>query len=150
KRMVERSLSLFKKHGKAKPKVYSNGDYDYRKLLKRDDIDAVVIASPWKWHFPQAIEAMKAGKITGLEVCGAMSLDECWEYVKTYEETKVPIFMLENCCYRRDIMAVFNMVRKGKFGDLIHARGGYQHDLRRVLFNDGEHAYGHGVKFGED
>src|SRR5699024_1777508 len=85
KRMVERSLSLFKKHGKAKPKVYSNGDYDYRKLLKRDDIDAVVIASTWKWHFPQAIEARKAGKITGLEVCGAMSLDECWEYVKTYE-----------------------------------------------------------------
>ena len=45
--------------------------------------------------------------------------------------------MMENVCYRRDIMAVFNMVKKGMFGELLHLQGGYQHDLRGVLFNDG-------------
>ena len=41
------------------------------------------------------------------------------------------------------------MVKKGMFGETIHLQGGYQHDLRRVLFNDGVSAYGSGVEFGE-
>ncbi|HWJ27547.1 MAG TPA: hypothetical protein VNS32_13465, partial [Flavisolibacter sp.] len=52
-------------------------------------------------------------------------------------------------CYRRDVMAVLNMVRQGLFGELIHLQGGYQHDLRPVKFNDGVHPYGNGVEFGE-
>lgn len=148
-RMVEMALKLFEKHNKKKPKVYGKGDYDYRNLLKQKGIDAVIISSPWEWHEIQAIESMHAGKIVGLEVCGAMNLQECWNYVDAYEKTKVPIFMMENVCYRRDIMAVFNMVRKGKFGEIIHGQGGYQHDLRPVLFNDGVQPYGGGVEFGE-
>ncbi len=149
-RMVEMALDLFDKHQKPKPKVYQDGEEDYQNLLAQKDIDAVIIATPWEWHHRQATQAMRAGKITGLEVCGAMNLEECWDYVKVYQETKVPIFMMENVCYRRDIMAVMHMVRKGKFGQLVHGEGGYQHDLRPVLFNDGEHPYGHGVKFGKE
>lgn len=147
--MVQRVFNLFDKAKQKRPDVYKDGDYDYRNLLKRDDIDAVIIASPWEWHHPQAIESMEAGKIVGLEVCGALNIAECWDYVHTYERTKVPIFMMENVCYRRDIMAVMNMVRKGMFGKLVHGEGGYQHDLRPVLFNDGVQPYGNGVKFGE-
>lgn len=148
-RMVEMALKIFEKHNKPKPKVFNNGDYDYKNLLKREDVDAVIISTPWEWHSTQTIESMRAGKIVGLEVCGAMNMEECWKYVNVYEETKIPVFMMENVCYRRDIMAVFNMVRKGKFGEIVHGQGGYQHDLRNVLFNDGEHAIGHGAEFGE-
>ncbi|MBC8870523.1 MAG: Gfo/Idh/MocA family oxidoreductase [Planctomycetes bacterium] len=35
---------------------------DFRELIGRDDIDAVVIASPGHWHAIQAVQAMKAGK----------------------------------------------------------------------------------------
>jgi len=31
---------------------------------------------------------------------------------------------------------------------MIHLEGGYQHNLRAVLFNDGQHYYGHGAEFG--
>lgn len=148
-RMIEMALKIYEKHSKPKPKIFSDGDYDYRKILNDKNIDAVVISTPWEWHYIQTTEAMRAGKITGLEVCGAMSLDECWGYVDVYEETKVPVFMMENVCYRRDIMAVFNMVRQGKFGQIVHGQGGYQHDLRDVLFNDGQSAYGKGVEFGD-
>ncbi|MDM1405708.1 Gfo/Idh/MocA family oxidoreductase [Myroides marinus] len=148
-RMVNMAQKIVDKHNKKQPVIYSNGDYDYRNLLKRDDIDAVIISSPWEWHERQGTEAMRAGKIVGMEVCGAMTLEECWKYVDVYEETKVPLMMLENVCYRRDIMAVFNMAKKGKFGELIHGTGGYQHDLRNVLFNDGVKPYGGGVEFGE-
>jgi hypothetical protein len=68
--------------------------------------------------------------------------------VNTSEKTKKPVMMLENVCYRRDIMAVLNMVRKNMFGELIHAQGGYQHDLRDILFNDGITASDNGVEFG--
>ncbi|MGV0940409.1 Gfo/Idh/MocA family protein [Empedobacter sp. ULE_I140] len=110
---------------------------------------AVVIAMPWEFHEEQTIAAMNVGKFVGLEVCGAMNLQECWNYVDTYEKTKVPVFMIENVCYRRDVMAVINMVRKGMFGQIVHGQGGYQHDLRNVLFNDGEQPYGGGIEFGD-
>ncbi|HRB79393.1 MAG TPA: gfo/Idh/MocA family oxidoreductase, partial [Niabella sp.] len=58
------------------------------------------------------------------------------------------VMMLENVCYRRDVMAALNMVRQGLFGELIHLQGGYQHDLRHVKFNDGKTAYGKGAEFG--
>lgn len=146
--MMQRGQKMLKEHQRPPAKEFGNGDYDYRNLLKEDNIDAVLIASPWEWHKIQGVEAMRARKIVGMEVCGAIALKDCWEFVKTYEETRVPIMMLENVCYRRDVMAVLNMVRKGMFGELIHAQGGYLHDLRGVLFNDGVGPYNPGVEFG--
>jgi len=149
-RSINEAIAEIKKFGRPEPVVYKNGDYDYRNLLKRDDIDAVVICSPWEWHSIQAIDAMNAGKIPGMEVCGAVKLQECWDVVNTSEKTKIPLMMMENVCYRRDIMAVLNMVRKGMFGELLHVQGGYEHDLRGVLFNDGKTAYNSGVEFGKN
>lgn len=148
-RMLKMSQEIMKKQGHAPVKEYSNGDYDYRNLLKDPTLDAVIISTPWEWHKIQGIEAMKAGKIVGMEVCGGMTVNDSWDYVRAYEETKVPIFAMENVCYRRDVMAIMNMVRKNMFGELIHAQGGYLHDLRPVLFNDGKTGSSkEGVEFG--
>jgi len=92
---------------------------------------------------------MRAGKYAGVEVSAANTLQECWDLVDAYEETGVPVMILENVCYRRDVMAVLQMVREGLFGDLLHARCGYQHDLRHVKFNNGTQSHGGGVEFGE-
>lgn len=147
--MLARTKKLFEKKGKKQPEIYSNGDRDYLNLLKREDIDAVIISTPWMWHSEMAIAAMKAGKYVGVEVCGAFSLDECWELVNAHEQTGTHLMFLENVCYRRDVMAILNMVRKDMFGELMHLECGYQHDLRAVKFNDGKQPYGGGVEFGE-
>ena len=147
--MIERTKKLINKKGKKQPVIYANGDRDYLNLLQRADIDAVIIATPWMWHSEMAIEAMKAGKYVGVEVCGAFSLDECWALVNAHEATGRHLMFLENVCYRRDVMAILNMVRKNMFGELIHLECGYQHDLRAVKFNDGKQPYGGGVEFGE-
>ena len=135
--------------GRPEAVVYANGDYDYLNLLKRTDIDAVFISTPWEWHVTQGIASVRAGKRVAMEVCGAMDIQECWDIVNAVEETGVPIMMMENVCYRRDVMAVMNMVKQGLFGELIHLQGGYQHDLRGVKLNDGKSPYGKGVEFGK-
>ena len=99
----------------------------------RDDLDGVIIATPWEWHIPMAIDSMKAGKYTAHEVGPASTVEECWDLVKTHEETGVRCMFLENTCYRRFSMAILNMVRQGIFGELIHCQCGYQHDLQKRL-----------------
>jgi predicted dehydrogenase len=148
-RMIDMSKELIKKSGKPMPQIILEGPYGYRKLLENKDIDAVIIATPWEWHTRMCIDSMNAHKYTGCEVITGMTIEECWELVHTSERTGMPLMMLENVCYRRDVMAVLNMVRKNVFGEIIHLQGGYQHDLREVKFNDGKNPYGGGVEFGE-
>tara|TARA_R110002050_G_scaffold210704_1_gene346668 strand:+ start:7336 stop:8694 length:1359 start_codon:yes stop_codon:yes gene_type:complete len=137
------------KKGYKKPQTFGKDDYDYRNLLALDNIDAVIISTPWLWHTRMAKDTMRAGKYTGLEVSAANTMEECWDLVNTHEQTGSHLMILENVNYRRDIMAVLNMVKQNVFGDLLHFRCGYQHDLRHVKFNDGKTAYGKGVEFGE-
>ena len=142
------SLDLFSREGKPKPRLFTGSDMSWVTLLE-EDLDGIIIATPWRWHTTMAIASMKAGIYTGVEVPAALTISECWELVETYEATGVPCMVLENVCYRRDVMAILNMVRMGLFGDMIHLEGGYQHDLRHVKFNDGKQPYGGGVEFGE-
>jgi predicted dehydrogenase len=146
--MMATAQKMIVKSGKKAALEYGNGNYAYKDLLKRTDIDAVIIATPWEWHAPQVIDALMAGKIPGVEVCGAIKLQDCWDMVNASEKAKIPVMVLENVCYRRDILAVYNMVRKGLFGEILHLQGGYQHDLRGVKFNDGITPYNSGVEFG--
>lgn len=129
------------------PEVYTNGERDWERLVARDDLDAVVTATPWQWHAPIMVAAMKSKKYGGTEVPAALTLDECWQLVRTSEETGMPCMMLENVCYFENALAILRMVREGLFGELIHAEAGYQHDGRFVFVNDqgellwrGEHA----------
>ncbi|MEO1204000.1 MAG: Gfo/Idh/MocA family oxidoreductase [Pseudomonadota bacterium] len=110
--------------------VHSGGEYAYRELLERDDIDAVIIATPWRWHAPMAIDAMQAGKHAFVEVPMATTIDDLWQMVEVSEATRRHCMMMENVCYGRDEMMVLNMVRLGLFGDLTHGEGAYIHDLR--------------------
>ena len=123
--------------------VYDQDEYAFLKMLERDDIDGVIIATPWLWHTRMAVATMKAGKYAGVEVSAANTLEECWDLVNTHEETGMPCMILENVCYRRDVLAVLNMVRQDLFGELVHLECGYQHDLRQVKFDPG-------VEFGPD
>lgn len=106
-----------------------NGTTDYRDILNDPEIDAVVIMTGWSGRPAIAMESMRAGKYTAIEVGCADTLDECFDLVRVYEETGVPVMMLENCCYGRREMMLLNMIKKGLFGELVHCTGGYMHYL---------------------
>ena len=147
--MIESAFKILKDAGKPEPHVYKNGPEDFLNMVQNETLDGVYIATPWEWHHPMAIAAMKNGMHVGTEVPAALTVGDCWDLINVSERTGKFCMIMENVCYRRDVMAVLNMVQQGMFGELLHCQGGYQHDLRHVKFNDGINPYGGGVEFGE-
>src|SRR6187455_1549878 len=93
--------------GQPAPKVYNRGPRDFERLCETEDLDLVYNATPWEWHVPIMLSAMKNGKHTATEVPAAMTLDDCWAVVESAE----------------------------KFGKHLHAEGGYLHDLRAIKWS---------------
>jgi len=124
--------------GRKKPEGYGEDEYSYRKLMEREDIDALIIASYWEWHAPMAVYGMKMGKYVAVEVPAAYTLDECWDLVNTHEETGVPCMMLENWSFRRDNLAVLNMIREGLLGETVHCHCAHSHDCIDHWFFDSD------------
>lgn len=122
--------------GQPKPEGYSRNEHDFERLMSRNDLDAVVIATPWEWHVPMAVYSMKAGKYTACEVPAALTFEECWSLIHTHEQTGVPYMMLENWCYREDNLAVLNMIRQGLLGEVVHCHCAYSHDCVSWYFDE--------------
>lgn len=126
---VQRALDHLKQVGRPAPFASESAD----DVLNRKDIEAVVIMTSWETHFPLAIKAIKNGIKPALEVGGSSSVQECWDLVNASETYQVPVMMLENCCYGEEELTLLNMVRQGVFGELVHVRGAYEHDLREEV-----------------
>ena len=102
----------------------------YEDLINDEQVDAVVIAAYWEEHTRMACKSMKAGKYTAVEVAGAYDVEDCWQLVRTYEETGTPIMLLENCCFDKFELLSTSLVRAGKLGRVLYCHGAYTHDLR--------------------
>ena len=136
---AEHAGQLVEKAGQKAPQLYTKGPHDYEQLTARNDLDLVVIATPWNWHTPMALSAMENGKHAACEVPLAYTLEDLWKLVDTSEKTRRHCIMLEECCYGYTETMVLNMVRRGMFGALINGEAAYLHDLREEMFsNKGE------------
>ncbi|MCZ4336654.1 Gfo/Idh/MocA family protein [Shewanella colwelliana] len=128
--VLDRAVEFVSKQGLNRPTPYTGSEHAYRDLLSRDDIDIVIIATPWEWHAPMAIDTMESGKHAFVEVPLALTVEECWQLVDTAERTQKNCMMMENVNYGRDELMVLNMVRQGLFGELLHGEAAYIHELR--------------------
>ncbi len=131
---VTKAQTILTKKGLKEAKAYS-GEDGWKSMLKNEELDLVYITTPWEYHAPMAIEAMKSGAHAATEVPMGLTISEIWEVVKTSEATKKHCMMLENCCYDFFEMLTLNMVRQGLFGELVHAEGAYIHDLLSLNFD---------------
>lgn len=133
---LERALNVCEKAGRKRPAVYSADTTSYRNLLDREDIDAVVIATYWDSHAPIAVYAMEQNKYAAVEVPAAITLEQCWDLVNTSERTGIPCMILENWSFRKDNLAILNMIRKGLFGEMVHCHCAHSHDCIDHWFFD--------------
>jgi len=136
KEKCERAARLVEKAGQKTPAIYADGERAFEKLSSRDDLDFIYIATPWEWHVPQVLAALKAGKHVGSEVPVAYTIEDCWKIVDASEKTRRHCLIMENCCYDYSEMMVLNMARAGLLGELIHGECAYNHDLREILFEN--------------
>ncbi|MFF2272285.1 Gfo/Idh/MocA family protein [Agromyces sp. NPDC058136] len=123
--------------GKTRPREYGGSDTSFQKMLDTEELDFVYIATPWEFHHAQGKAALLAGAHAGIELPIATELDELWDLVDTSEKTRKHLFLMENCSYGRNELAMLKMAHEGVFGDITSGHGGYLHDLRALLFNDG-------------
>lgn len=115
-----------------KPAVYGRDNIDYVRMCENEDLDLIYNATPWRYHTPISVAAMKNSKHAASEVNIAITIDDCWELVETAEKTKQYCIMMENCCYDRTEMMVMNMINQGLLGEIMHGECGYLHDLREL------------------
>ena len=132
---MNEAVEMLKEKGRPAPKLTR----DYRDMLADKDVDAVIVMTGWNMHVKCAIDSLRAGKYTAIEVGCAYDISECYELLQAYESTHAPLMMLENACYGRREMMAIRMVREGLFGEIVHCEGGYQHYLNDVeLFKKNE------------
>ena len=119
-----------------RPTLYHKSKTEWEKLAKRDDIDLVIIATPWNLHSPMAIYSMENGKHVSSEVPISSTIEDCWKLIETAERTQKHCMMMENCNYDEEELWVLNMIQEGVFGNITHAEGAYLHDLRALMLHD--------------
>jgi predicted dehydrogenase len=111
-----------------RPAGYSKGLYDYRRMFERDDVDAVLVATPSEWHARMSLDAMHAGKHVASESPGAQSVEECWNLVKTCEATERQYMLIESSIHDHTHLLIMNMAHAGVFGEPYYGECSYTPD----------------------
>jgi len=101
---------------------------DWRKLIERDDIDAIDIGSPNNTHRDIVLAAAKAGKMILCEKPLAMNAAEGLEMTEAVEKAGVPNMVWFN--YRRvpAITLAKQFMDEGRLGRVFHYRAKYLQD----------------------
>ena len=135
--MLDKNQKWLKEHGYRPAKEWGrNRDKDaWKGLCDSDLCDVVYSATPRVLHCPINVYAMDHGKHVLQEVPGAFNLEECWATVEAAERNRRHCMMLENCTYGEEEMLAFNLIKKGKLGEIVQAEVGYTHDQRSLQYN---------------
>src|SRR5436305_1190577 len=107
---------------------YESVETDWRKLIQRDDIDLIDIATPNNTHAEIAIAAAKAGKMILCEKPLSMNGPEGKKMVSVIEKAKVPNMVWYN--YRRvpAVALAKQLIDEGKLGRIFHYRAKFLQD----------------------
>jgi len=121
-RNLERAKSFAENWG------YQTIETDWRKLIERDDIDLVDIASPNDTHAEIAVAAAKAGKMVMCEKPLGRNATESAAMVEAVEKAGVPNMVWYN--YRRvpAVTLLKNLLDEGRFGRIFHYRAKFLQD----------------------
>ncbi|MDY0167835.1 MAG: Gfo/Idh/MocA family oxidoreductase, partial [Thermoguttaceae bacterium] len=103
---------------------------DFREVLARDDLDAVIIASPDHWHAPMAMAAMQAGKAAYVEKPLSLTIEEGRILADAARRYRSILQVGSQQRSDEKFLLACELVRNGRIGELknvwveIPARGG--------------------------
>lgn len=100
----------------------ARGYEDYRWLLDREDLDAVLIATPLYLHAPMAIDAMKAGKQVFSEKMMAYSIDDAKAMLRTSNATGKILQIGHQRRYNALYNHAYKLIKQGVLGKITHVR----------------------------
>lgn len=96
---------------------------DAMNIVHRDDIDAVILGVPNKYHAPYALEFLKNGKDVFLEKPMAMNSREGREIIKVSGETKQLVMVGHMWRFDSEVNHIKKIVSSGKLGNIIKSKG---------------------------
>ena len=107
---------------------YESIETDWKKLVERDDIDAIDICTPNNTHAEIAIAAAKAGKMVLCEKPLSMNVAQGEEMVKAIEDAGVANTVWYN--YRRvpAVSLAKKLIDEGRLGRIFHYRANFLQD----------------------
>lgn len=103
-------------------KFQAQGYNDYRALLERKDIEAVVIATPLHLHAPMTIDALQAGKHVFCEKAIAYSLEEARQMAQTAAHTGKILQIGHQRHYNETYHQAYRLIQEGAIGRITHVR----------------------------
>jgi len=98
---------------------------DYREMLEKSGSDAVMIATPTKFHHEMALASIDAGKHLFIEKPIARTLEEAKEIAKAAEKKGVKVMVGMNMRYRPDIMLLKSIINSGDLGSPFYVKAGW-------------------------
>ncbi|MBC9889055.1 MAG: Gfo/Idh/MocA family oxidoreductase [Opitutae bacterium] len=107
---------------------YESYETDWRRLIERDDVDAIDIAAPNNMHRDIAIAAAEAGKMVLCEKPLGRNPEESRELVPAVEKAGVPNLVWFNYRFVPAVALAKNIVQSGKLGRIFHYRANFLQD----------------------
>jgi predicted dehydrogenase len=98
---------------------------DYRELIARKDIDAVIIATPDHWHAPIAIEAMKAGKDVYCEKPMTRTVEEAKRFYEAQKAANRVVQIGSQTTSSDQWWKARKAIADGMIGQLLMSQGSY-------------------------
>jgi predicted dehydrogenase len=108
---------------------------DYRKMLERNDIDAVVVATHDPNHMPVSIAAMESGKHVYCEKPMTRYLDEAFKVHDAVKRTKRVFQVGSQGCSAGAWHKAAELIQGGKIGQLVWAQGYYCRNKKKGEWN---------------
>ena len=98
---------------------------DYREVIGRLDIDAVIVATPDHWHAPIALAAMDHGKDVYLEKPMCHTVEEARQLVATVKETKRVLQVGSQTTSGDQWHQAKRVIGEGMLGNMLLSQGSY-------------------------
>jgi len=113
----------------------AEGTLDYRKVLDRRDIDAVLIATPDHWHGKIAIDAMESGKNVYVEKPMTHTVEQAIAVREAVRRTGKVLQVGPQATGNDGYWKAHDAIQAGKIGKVTWAQGSYNRNARVCLFN---------------